>query len=78
MLGNKDAGGFFAALKDSQATVFSVGFDGAAAEPAALAAVARGHFAVRRLERIYDPALVRAHYARIAREEGYWEPAAGA
>lgn len=43
MLGNKDAGGFFAALKDSQATVFTVGFDGAAAEPAALAAVARGH-----------------------------------
>jgi hypothetical protein len=40
--------------------------------------LARGHFAVRRLERLYDPALVRAHYARIAREEGYWEPAAGA
>lgn len=43
MLNNKDAGGFFAALKDSQATVFTVGFDGAAADPAALAAVARGH-----------------------------------
>ena len=43
MLSNKDAGGFFAALKDSQATVFTVGFDGAAAEPTALAAVARGH-----------------------------------
>ena len=43
MLSNKDAGGFFAALKDSQATVFTVGFDGAAADPAALAAVARGH-----------------------------------
>ncbi|WP_374322369.1 folylpolyglutamate synthase/dihydrofolate synthase family protein [Brevundimonas sp.] len=43
MLANKDAGGFFAALKDSQATVFTVGFDGAAADPAALAAVARGH-----------------------------------
>lgn len=43
MLNNKDAGGFFAALKDSQATVFTVGFDGAAAEPTALAAVARGH-----------------------------------
>lgn len=43
MLHNKDAGGFFAALKDSQATVFTVGFDGAAAEPTALAAVARGH-----------------------------------
>ncbi|MEN5363514.1 bifunctional folylpolyglutamate synthase/dihydrofolate synthase [Brevundimonas intermedia] len=43
MLSNKDAGGFFAALKDSQATVFTVSFDGAAAEPTALAAVARGH-----------------------------------
>lgn len=43
MLSNKDAGGFFAALKASQATVFTVGFDGAAADPAALAAVARGH-----------------------------------
>ena len=43
MLANKDAGGFFAALKDSHATIFTVGFDGAAADPAALAAVARGH-----------------------------------
>ena len=43
MLSNKDAGGFFAALNDSQATVFTVGFDGASADPAALAAVARGH-----------------------------------
>jgi dihydrofolate synthase/folylpolyglutamate synthase len=43
MLGNKDAGGFFEALKESGATVFTVGFDGAAAEPEALAAVARGH-----------------------------------
>ena len=43
MLANKDAGGFFAALKDSHATTFTVGFDGAAADPAALAAVARGH-----------------------------------
>ncbi len=43
MLANKDAGGFFAALKDSHATVFTVGFDGAAADPASLAAVARGH-----------------------------------
>ncbi|GAA0202968.1 dihydrofolate synthase/folylpolyglutamate synthase [Brevundimonas nasdae] len=43
MLANKDAGGFFAALKDSHATVFTVGFDGTAADPAALAAVARGH-----------------------------------
>lgn len=43
MLANKDAGGFFAALKDSQATIFTVGFEGTAAEPTALAAVARGH-----------------------------------
>lgn len=43
MLGNKDAAGFFEALKGSQAHVFTVGFDGAAAEPNALAAVARGH-----------------------------------
>lgn len=43
MLSNKDAGGFFAALKDSQATVFTVDFEGAAADPAALAAVARGY-----------------------------------
>ena len=43
MLSNKDAGGFVAALKDSQATVSTVGFDGASADPAALAAVARGH-----------------------------------
>lgn len=35
--------------------------------------LARGHFAVRRLERVYDPAMVRAQYARIAREEGFWE-----
>jgi hypothetical protein len=35
--------------------------------------LARGHFAVRRLERVYDPVTVRAHYARIAREEGYWD-----
>ncbi|WP_395945286.1 bifunctional folylpolyglutamate synthase/dihydrofolate synthase [Brevundimonas sp.] len=43
MLSNKDAGGFFAALKETGATVFTVGFDGTAADPAALAAVARGH-----------------------------------
>jgi dihydrofolate synthase/folylpolyglutamate synthase len=43
MLANKDHGGFFEALKDSGAHVFTVGFDGAAAEPEALAAVARGH-----------------------------------
>ena len=43
MLGNKDAGGFFEALKNSEAAVFTVPFDGACAEPEALAAVARGH-----------------------------------
>lgn len=43
MLGNKDAGGFFEALKDTGAAVFTVPFEGAAAEPEALAAVARGH-----------------------------------
>ena len=42
MLANKDAGGFFEALKDTGAQVFTVGFDGAAADPEALAAVARG------------------------------------
>lgn len=41
MLGNKDAGGFFDAFRDSAAHVFTVPFDGAAAEPEALAAVAR-------------------------------------
>ncbi|CAL1692942.1 Folylpolyglutamate synthase [Brevundimonas subvibrioides] len=43
MLANKDHAGFFEALKGSEAHVFTVGFDGAAADPAALAAVARGH-----------------------------------
>ncbi|HYC68441.1 folylpolyglutamate synthase/dihydrofolate synthase family protein [Brevundimonas sp.] len=43
MLANKDAGGFFEALKETGATVFTTCFDGAAAEPEALAAVARGH-----------------------------------
>ena len=43
MLANKDQGGFFEALKETGATVFTVGFEGAAAEPSALAAVARGH-----------------------------------
>ena len=43
ILANKDAGGFFAALSRSGAAVFTVPFDGAAAEPEALAAVARGH-----------------------------------
>ncbi len=43
ILANKDAGGYFAALSQSGAAVFTVPFDGAAAEPEALAAVARGH-----------------------------------
>ena len=43
MLANKDHGGFFEALKGSEAHVFTVGFEGTAADPAALAAVARGH-----------------------------------
>ncbi|MDP3081137.1 MAG: folylpolyglutamate synthase/dihydrofolate synthase family protein, partial [Brevundimonas sp.] len=43
MLANKDAGGFFEALSQSGAAVFTVPFDGAAADPEALAAVARGH-----------------------------------
>jgi dihydrofolate synthase/folylpolyglutamate synthase len=43
MLANKDAGGFFESLGRSGAAVFTVPFGGAAAEPEALAAVARGH-----------------------------------
>jgi dihydrofolate synthase/folylpolyglutamate synthase len=43
MLANKDSAGFFEALKESGAHVFTVAFEGAAAEPEALAAVARGH-----------------------------------
>jgi dihydrofolate synthase/folylpolyglutamate synthase len=43
MLANKDAGGFFEALSDTAAHVFTVPFEGAAADPAALAAVAHGH-----------------------------------
>ncbi len=43
MLANKDAGGFFEALSQSGAAVFTVPFEGTAAEPEALAAVARGH-----------------------------------
>ncbi|HYD26398.1 folylpolyglutamate synthase/dihydrofolate synthase family protein [Brevundimonas sp.] len=43
MLANKDAGGFFEALKATGATVFTTPFEGAAADPEALAAVARGH-----------------------------------
>ncbi|ANF55625.1 bifunctional folylpolyglutamate synthase/dihydrofolate synthase [Brevundimonas naejangsanensis] len=42
ILANKDAGGFFEALKGIDAQVFTVGFEGAAAEPEALAAVAQG------------------------------------
>jgi dihydrofolate synthase/folylpolyglutamate synthase len=42
MLANKDAGGFFAALAESGASVFTVPFEGTCAEPDALAAVARG------------------------------------
>lgn len=42
MLANKDAGGFFEALKGVDAQVFTVAFNGAAADPAALAAVAQG------------------------------------
>lgn len=34
--------------------------------------LARGHFAVRRLERLYGPVVVHAEYAKIARDEGYW------
>lgn len=43
MLANKDAGGFFEALRATGAAVFTVPFEGASAEPEALAAVARGH-----------------------------------
>ena len=43
ILANKDSGGFFEALKGSDAHVFTVAFEGAAADPEALAAVARGH-----------------------------------
>ncbi|HST91485.1 MAG TPA: folylpolyglutamate synthase/dihydrofolate synthase family protein [Brevundimonas sp.] len=43
MLANKDAGGFFEALRMTGAAVFTVPFEGAAADPEALAAVARGH-----------------------------------
>jgi dihydrofolate synthase/folylpolyglutamate synthase len=42
MLANKDAGGFFEALKGVDLQVFTVAFDGTAADPAALAAVAQG------------------------------------
>ena len=42
MLGNKDAGGFFEALKGIETKIFTVPFEGACADPEALAAVARG------------------------------------
>ena len=32
--------------------------------------LARGHFTVRRLERLYGPDLVRAAYARLSRRPG--------
>lgn len=40
--------------------------------------LARGHFTVRRLERLYGPPLVRAEYARIARAGGHWSERVGA
>ncbi|RZJ92432.1 MAG: bifunctional folylpolyglutamate synthase/dihydrofolate synthase, partial [Brevundimonas sp.] len=60
MLGNKDAGGFFEALKESDATVFTVGFEGAAAEPDALAAVARGHGLAATVSGTLEQALAQA------------------
>ncbi|QDH74760.1 folylpolyglutamate synthase/dihydrofolate synthase family protein [Brevundimonas sp. M20] len=60
MLGNKDAGGFFEALKASDATVFTVGFEGAAADPEALAAVARGHGLGAAVSGSVDQALTQA------------------
>jgi len=40
--------------------------------------LSRGHFTVRRLERLYGPPLVRAEYARIAFASGHWRERAGA
>jgi len=60
MLANKDHGGFFEALKDTGAHVFTVGFEGAAADPAALAAVARGHGLGAQSSSSVDAALSRA------------------
>ena len=60
ILGNKDAGGFFEALKGSDATVFTVGFEGASAEPDALAAVARGHGLGATAARTVEQALAQA------------------
>lgn len=42
MLANKDAGNFFSALSTTGAAIFTAPFEGACAEPEALAAVARG------------------------------------
>jgi len=60
MLANKDHGGFFEALKGSEAHVFTVGFEGTAADPAALAAVARGHGLGAQSSSSVDAALSRA------------------
>ena len=60
ILGNKDAGGFFEAVKGSDATVFTVGFEGASAEPDALAAVARGHGLGATAARTVEQALAQA------------------
>ena len=61
MLGNKDAGGFFEALKGLDLRVFTIGFDGAAADPEALAAVAQGRgfgaMAMASLDEALDRAL---------------------
>ena len=38
--------------------------------------LARGHFTVRRLERVYGTYEVRSEYARIARAAGLWPPGA--
>lgn len=60
MLANKDHGGFFEALKGSEAHVFTVGFEGAAADPEALAAVARGHGLGAQAAETVEAALERA------------------
>ena len=60
MLANKDAAGFFEALKGSDAHVFTVGFEGAAADPEALAAVARGHGLGAQTAETVEAALERA------------------
>jgi len=61
MLANKDHAGFFEALRESAAQVFTVAFDGACAPPEALAAVATGHglgaMAVGQIDAALDRAL---------------------